>query len=117
MITPIKQQCNGAFSATISLIPLFTPVMMLMRQTMEAGVPAWQPWVGLAGIAITTVVISWVTARLFRVVILQVKSPKPASFSGWLYVAKRRQRSADCLVVGVVDVGVGDAGAEVDVEV
>jgi ABC-2 type transport system permease protein len=78
MITPLMQQPNGAFATGMSLIPLFTPVMMLMRQTMEAGVPAWQPWVGLAGVAITTVVISWLAARVFRVVILlQGKSPKP----------------------------------------
>jgi ABC-2 type transport system permease protein len=78
MITPVMQQPNGAFATAMSLIPLFTPVMMLMRQTMATGVPAWQPWVGLAGIAVTTVVISWLAARVFRVVILlQGKSPKP----------------------------------------
>jgi ABC-2 type transport system permease protein len=78
MITPVMQQPNGAFATGMSLIPLFTPVMMLMRQTMDAGVPAWQPWAGLAGIALTTVVISWLAARVFRVVILlQGKSPKP----------------------------------------
>ncbi len=78
MITPVMQQPNGAFVTAMSLIPLFTPVMMMMRQTMEAGVPAWQPWVGLAGIVVTTVAISWLAARVFRVVILlQGKSPKP----------------------------------------
>ncbi|HEY4089834.1 MAG TPA: ABC transporter permease, partial [Bryobacteraceae bacterium] len=78
MIAPVMQQPNGSFVTAMSLIPLFTPVMMLMRQATAGGVPAWQPWVGLAGIAVATIVISWLAARLFRVVILlQGKSPKP----------------------------------------
>jgi ABC-2 type transport system permease protein len=84
MITPLMQQPNGSFATAMSLIPLFTPVMMLMRQSMPAGVPAWQPWAGLAGIAVTTVLISWLAARLFRLVILlQGKSPKPAELVRW----------------------------------
>ncbi|HXE62245.1 MAG TPA: ABC transporter permease [Bryobacteraceae bacterium] len=78
MITPVMQQPNGPFATAMSLIPLFTPVMMLIRQSTAAGVPAWQPWAGLEGIAVATVVISRLAARLFRLVILlQGKSPKP----------------------------------------
>jgi len=84
MIAPVMQQPNGSFVTAMSLIPLFTPVMMLMRQATAAGVPAWQPWAGLAGIAVATVVISWLAARLFRVVILlQGKSPKPGELVRW----------------------------------
>jgi len=78
MITPVMQQPNGPFATAMYLIPLFTPVMMLIRQSTAAGVPAWQPWAGLEGIAVATVVISRLAARLFRLVILlQGKSPKP----------------------------------------
>jgi ABC-2 type transport system permease protein len=84
MVTAVMQQPNGPVATAMSLFPLFTPITMLMRQTTAAGVPAWQPWVGLAGIAITTVLISWLAARVFRVVILmQGKAPKPGELIRW----------------------------------
>jgi ABC-2 type transport system permease protein len=84
MVTPLMQQPNGPVETAMSLIPLFTPIMMLMRQTTAVGVPAWQPWVGLASIAVTTAVISWLAARVFRVVILlQGKSPNAGELVRW----------------------------------
>jgi ABC-2 type transport system permease protein len=45
---------------------------------MPDGVPAWQPWVGLVGIVVWTVVVAWAAARIFRIGILM--QGKTASF-------------------------------------
>ncbi len=49
-MVPLAQQPNGVFATVVSLIPPFTPLVMMMRQAMPGGVPAWQPWVGLVGV-------------------------------------------------------------------
>jgi ABC-2 type transport system permease protein len=68
----------------MSLIPPFTPVLMLLRQAMPGGVPAWQPWVGLAGALAFAVVTVWAASRIFRVaILLQGKPPKLAEMARW----------------------------------
>ena len=81
----IMQQPNGAISTALSLFPPFTPMLMLLRQSMPAGgVPAWQPWVGLAGVLAFTLVMVVAAARIFRIAILiQGKTPKVADLVRW----------------------------------
>jgi ABC-2 type transport system permease protein len=79
MVMPVMEQPNGLLSTAMSLIPPFTPLLMLMRQAMPGGVPAWQPWVGLLGVLLWTVAITWAAARIFRIAILL--QGKTASFS------------------------------------
>jgi ABC-2 type transport system permease protein len=80
----IVQQPNGGLAVALSLFPPFTPVLMLLRQAMPGGVPAWQPWAGLAGVLLWTVAMSWAAARIFRVVILvQGKLPKFSQLVQW----------------------------------
>jgi ABC-2 type transport system permease protein len=68
----------------MSLFPPFTPMLMLLRQAMPGGVPAWQPWAGLVGVALWTLAVSWAAARIFRVVILmQGKMPKMGQLLRW----------------------------------
>ena len=77
---PIVQQPNGTIAVVLSLFPPFTPILMMLRQAMPGGVPAWQPWVGLVGVVLWTLAIAWAAARIFRVVILmQGKLPKFAA--------------------------------------
>jgi ABC-2 type transport system permease protein len=84
MLVPVIQQPNGALATVMSLIPPFTPVIMLLRQAMPAGVPAWQPWLGLVGILIYATVIVWAASRIFRVaILLQGKPPKLAEMARW----------------------------------
>lgn len=81
---PVMSQPNGAIATALSLFPLFTPMLMLLRQAMPQGVPAWQPWVGLTGTLACTVVLTWAAARIFRVAILmQGKTPKAADLLRW----------------------------------
>ncbi len=79
LIAPLLQAPNGVFATVVSLIPPFTPMIMLMRQAMPAGIPAWQPWVGLAGVILSTLLMVWAAARVFRITILmQGKPPRLA---------------------------------------
>lgn len=80
----IVQNPNGGLAIALSLFPPFTPILMLLRQAMPGGVPAWQPWVGLAGVALWTFAMTWAAARIFRVVILvQGKLPKLSQLAQW----------------------------------
>jgi ABC-2 type transport system permease protein len=85
LIAFVMQQPNGAISTVLSLFPPFTPMLMLLRQAMPAGgVPAWQPWAGLAGVLAFTLLMVIAAARIFRIAILvQGKTPKMAEMLRW----------------------------------
>ena len=84
LLAPVMQQSNGPIATAMSLFPLFTPIMMLMRQAMPGGVPWWQPWLGLAGVLAATVAMSWIAARIFRIgILLQGKPPNLAELARW----------------------------------
>jgi len=75
---------EGAFATIMSLIPPFTPMLMLVRQSTPAGVPAWQPWVGLIGVALFTTLCVWGAGRIFRVgILMQGKPPSLVSLIRW----------------------------------
>jgi ABC-2 type transport system permease protein len=85
ILTPILRQPNGAFATAMSFVPPFTPVLMLLRQALPGGVPAWQPWVGLLGTMAYAFCIIWAAARIFRIGILsQGKTPKVAELVQWV---------------------------------
>jgi ABC-2 type transport system permease protein len=75
LLVPVMTSPNGGLATAMSLFPPFTPVMMLLRQAMPAGVPAWQPWVGLVGVVLCAAGGTWVAARIFRVGILMQGQP------------------------------------------
>ena len=76
---------NGAFATAMSFLPPFTPVLMLLRQATPGGVPWWQPWLGLVGVAIFAYFAIWAAARIFRIGILsQGKAPKLAELAQWV---------------------------------
>ncbi len=81
---PMMSQPNGTLAVSMSMFPLFTPIAMLVRQVSPGGIPAWQPWVGFAGIAFATIAVSWLAARIFRVgILMQGKPPKLADLVRW----------------------------------
>jgi ABC-2 type transport system permease protein len=85
MLAPVMQQPNGALSTVLSFIPLFTPVLMLLRQSLPGGVPWWQPWAGVAGVTALAFAVIWAAARIFRIGILsQGKAPKLAELAQWV---------------------------------
>jgi ABC-2 type transport system permease protein len=84
-LSPVMAQPNGAFATAMSFVPPFTPVLMLLRQAMPGGVPWWQPWLGLVGVAIFAYFAIWAAARIFRIGILsQGKAPKLAELAQWV---------------------------------
>ncbi len=84
VIIPLVQSPNGTMAVVLSFIPIFTPMVMLLRQSMPGGVPWWQPWVGLIGVALCTWFVTWVAARIFRVTILmQGKPPRLPDLVRW----------------------------------
>jgi ABC-2 type transport system permease protein len=84
VLMPIMQAPNGGLATTMSFMPPFTPLLMLMRQAMPGGVPFWQPWVGLVGMAVWTLVVAWAAARIFRIgVLMQGKTATIAELARW----------------------------------
>jgi ABC-type Na+ efflux pump permease subunit len=85
LVTAIVQQPNGGLAIAMSFIPPFTPVIMLLRQALPAGVPWWQPWLGLLGVTAWAAAVIWAAARIFRIGILsQGKAPKLAELAQWV---------------------------------
>ena len=84
MLVTVLRQPNGMLATVMSLIPPFTPILMLLRQAMPTGVPAWQPWVGLLGVLVFAAATVWAASRIFRVAILmQGKPPRLAEMLRW----------------------------------
>jgi ABC-2 type transport system permease protein len=85
MLSPVMQQPNGPLAVAMSFIPPFTPVLMLLRQSLPGGVPWWQPWLGLVGVALFALATVWAAARIFRIGILsQGKTPKLSELAQWV---------------------------------
>jgi ABC-2 type transport system permease protein len=83
MFPVIKEPLSG-FATTMSLVPPFTPLLMLVRQSSPMAIPSWQPWAGLAGLLAVAVVAVWAGGRVFRVgILIQGKAPRPSDFIRW----------------------------------
>jgi ABC-2 type transport system permease protein len=60
-------------------------MLMLLRQASPAGIPGWQPWVGLIGVLLFTVIYVWAAGRIFRIGLLsQGKPPKIRNLLRWI---------------------------------
>lgn len=85
LMFPILEQPLTGFATAISLIPIFTPIVMLVRMTSPLGIPAWQPWVGLAGMVTLTIFAIWASGRIFRVgILMSGKPPKFRNLMKWM---------------------------------
>jgi ABC-2 type transport system permease protein len=73
---PVIQDPSGPLATTLSLIPPFTPSIMMIRLATPVTIPIWQPIVGLVGVALFTLFTVWVGARIFRTAIL-MQGQKP----------------------------------------
>lgn len=77
VMMPIILNPNSSFSVALSLVPIWTPMLMLLRQTTSVTIPLWQPLVGIFGVIIFTLLSVWAGARIFRTaIIIQGKKPK-----------------------------------------
>lgn len=81
---PVLMEPNTGFATWLSLFPPFTPMLMLIRKAAPAGIPAWQPWVGLVGVVLFTAFAIWVGGRIFRVgILMQGGAPKLSNMIKW----------------------------------
>ena len=76
LMMPIILNPLGKMATGFSLVPLWTPMLMLLRQSTSVTIPVWQPVLGLIGVILFTVLCVWAGARIFRAtIIMQGKRP------------------------------------------
>jgi ABC-2 type transport system permease protein len=84
LFAPLLKEPNSGFAVVASLLPPFTPVLMLLRQGMPGGVPLWQPWLGLLGMLVFALVLVFAASRIFRVgLLMQGKEPHLGEILRW----------------------------------
>ncbi len=87
VLGPILEEPTSRFATVVSLIPLFTPIVMVIRLAAVPVIPLWQPMLGvLLTLAMTTLAV-FVSGRIFRVGLLM--QGKGASFRDMLRWAIR----------------------------
>jgi ABC-2 type transport system permease protein len=87
LIAPILADPTGPLATTMSLIPPFTPTIMVMRMASSVTIPMWQPVVGLIGVILYTIFTVWLGARIFRTAIL-IQGQKPNLATLYKYAFK-----------------------------
>lgn len=86
LLMPILQEPTSGFATWLSLFPPFTPMIMLLRKASPSGIPAWQPWAGLAGVLLFTLFSVWTGGRIFRVgILMQGGPPKLSRIIRWAF--------------------------------
>jgi ABC-2 type transport system permease protein len=84
LLMPVLREPMSAFSTWLSLFPPFTPTLMMLRLSTPAGVPVWQPFVGITGVLLLTVFSIWAGGRIFRIgILMQGKPPKVGDILRW----------------------------------
>ena len=83
---PILQEPTSGFATWMSLFPMFTPMLMLLRKAGPVDIPVWQPWVGLAGVILFTIISVWMGGRIFRMgILMQGGAPKIGKIIRWAF--------------------------------
>ncbi len=83
---PILQEPTSGFATWMSLFPWFTPMLMLLRKSTPVDIPIWQPWVGLAGVFLFTIISVWMGGRIFRMgILMQGGAPKIGKIIRWAF--------------------------------
>jgi len=86
VMVPVLREPDSLFATLFSLIPPFTPMLMLIRMAVREGVPLWQQWFGLAAMVAAAAFAVWAAGRIFRVAILmQGVPPKLGNLLRWAF--------------------------------
>ena len=84
VLVPVLREPQAPLATIMSLVPPFTPLVMVLRMTSPESVPSWQPWAGLILLAASSVLSVWLSGRVFRTGILsQGKVPKLRQLVLW----------------------------------
>jgi ABC-2 type transport system permease protein len=80
----VLQNPNSHTSIVLSIIPFWSPMLMLMRIGLQTP-PAWQITLSLIVLALTIIIVVYVTARIYRVgVLMYGKRPSVVEIVRWL---------------------------------
>ncbi len=83
-MTPILESPDSTFAVVMSLIPLFSPMLMLARMAIT-DVPAWQVLTSLVLLFGGFLATMWLSARIYRVGILSYgKKPSYGDLIKWI---------------------------------
>jgi ABC-2 type transport system permease protein len=84
LIGVIIQAPDAPFVVTMSLIPLYTPMLMSMRAGLGT-LPLWQGVLGITLTSLTIVFLTWVCSKIYRVGILMYgQKPSLAEVVKWI---------------------------------
>jgi ABC-2 type transport system permease protein len=82
----VVESPSSALSVGLSLFPLATPMLMLMRLGLHPSPPIWQVALSIVGTLVTAVVCVFAAGRVFRVGLLsQGKSASLADLVRWVF--------------------------------
>jgi ABC-2 type transport system permease protein len=83
---PILQSPNSPFSQVMSLIPPFTPMLMMIRMAAPPGPAVWEIVLALVLTGLFMLFCIWAAAKIFRIGILaQGQSPSLFRLISWLW--------------------------------
>jgi ABC-2 type transport system permease protein len=84
LLNVILRDSNSTTSVVLSMIPFFSPILMIFRITLETP-PLWQIALSLLLLIVTTIGVMWVSARIYRVGMLMYgKRPSLVELFRWL---------------------------------
>jgi ABC-2 type transport system permease protein len=82
----VAREPLSSFSTALSFVPLFTPILMMVRLASPTPIPAWQPWAGLAAVVACAILCIWLGGRIFRVgLLMQGKPPRLRDLARWAF--------------------------------
>ena len=84
---PVMQSPDGIMARSFSLIPPFTPMLMMLRLSIPPGVPLWELILGIVLTTAFSILCVMAAGKIFRIGILsQGQAPSIAKMVKWLMV-------------------------------
>ncbi len=84
MIVNVMSAPDGLVATVMSLIPLFSPIVMVVRMA-ATNVPWWEVWLSLILLAGAFLLAIWISSRIYRVGILSYgKKPTFKELARWM---------------------------------
>lgn len=83
--SPVLQNPDSMFSTVISLVPVATPMLMLLRLSIQPGPPWWQLGLSIALTLSTSLLFVWAAGKIFRTgILMQGKSASLGEMLRWV---------------------------------
>jgi ABC-2 type transport system permease protein len=83
-LLPVLEDPGSSLAVTLSLIPLFSPILMFARLSIEP-VPAWQLGASVVGMGVTLALVAWAAGRIYRTgILMQGKRPTLPELWRWI---------------------------------